>query len=604
MGCGISARMPYKVDDAGKTGHSNVELEPKLLCQTDSFGLSVKRSPRTSAAAEGAIAAKAARSSIVSAFPMYVMHMRDFLSLQLLRPHDELVVDGLVKSLDQIDIGAKINFISHQWVGWKDVDPQGAHLHTMQAVFQKAAHGESIFKSEDDWQSYAAGFSKTNAAFVKTSSGGARDDSGATIPEAFAQNMHNSWVWMDFISIPQLNCKYSYLKDPAEKQMLAIRSIPFYVTRADNFWVCAPSETKHVDGDYYCDYASWASRGWCRLEETCLAISKQGNGRPLLCCQPLGQPPRVQVMDSMDRLTVHTQRHTAVLTGDFTCCRLNHTITLPDGTQESVACDKDALRDVLNDLYERQISVLRSSFQNDPAHSGDFWECFFASMRSGDRSFFKFILLRMQRLALLAEQVEEPDLVEQGWCKPAHLLGIADLELYCESWGVTYPQKHMIGLAAHEGNLPMMQFIVKQGDDSDFTFINPIGLTALIDASRLGAKSVVQYILEQESVDAAYINHCSPSSGVNALCDTSMRGHPDVIKLLLAHHADINIRRKDGKNALHCAAEQGYADCVRVLLGANADPHVQDNDGHTPIQLLETWHTEARAVFTERADLE
>merc|ERR1712166_86921 len=108
-------------------------------------------------------------SGLLAYFPMYVMHMKDFLALDRLRPHDELVVDGLVKKLDDLAKSTKIHFISHQWTGWKEADPNSSHLHTMQDVFRKAAAGgDSIFKTDDDWQSYAQGFSKTNAAFIET----------------------------------------------------------------------------------------------------------------------------------------------------------------------------------------------------------------------------------------------------------------------------------------------------------------------------------------------------------------------------------------------------------------------------------------------------
>jgi len=187
--------------------------------------------------------------------------------------------------------------------------------------------------------------------------------------------------------------------------------------------------------------------------------------------------------------------------------------------------------------------------------------------------------------------LEEPDACDKE-------LTLPDVERFCESWGVEWPQKHLLCMAAWEGNLKVMEFAVKHGYDRDVTFINPIGLTALIDASRVGSTSSVEFLLAQESMDVAHINHRSASSGVNALCDTAMRGHYDILELLLAHRADVGIKRTDGKTALHCAAEHGHAKCVRVLLQAGADRTAQDNDGFTPIQLIETWNTEALAALS------
>ena len=86
---------------------------------------------------------------------------------------------------------------------------------------------------------------------------------------------------MDYVSIPQTRgcLNEEELRETAAAQRLAINSIPAYVARANNFWVCAPSGVRHEDGER-CDYATWSSRGWCRMEECCLALNNCGDGRP------------------------------------------------------------------------------------------------------------------------------------------------------------------------------------------------------------------------------------------------------------------------------------------------------------------------------------
>ena len=246
----------------------------------------------------------------------------------------------------------------------------------MQDVFRRATEGQRIFRSDSDWQAYAKGYTTTNETFVRHASSldapwrrstarrartEEKEEAGEELDKdkddaaAFAAAMAESYVWMDFISIPQNTTSYSPYTDVATKlrlQQLAIRSIPAYVELADNFWVCCPSGTPHADSGHICDYATWASRGWCRLEETCLALAKAGDGRPLLVTQPLGDTPRITVLDSMDRLTVHTQRHSSVLTGGFSCCRLGHQLTSADGKKVAIACDKPQLKQVLTDLYQ------------------------------------------------------------------------------------------------------------------------------------------------------------------------------------------------------------------------------------------------------------
>lgn len=54
-------------------------------------------------------------------------------------------------------------------------------------------------------------------------------------------------------------------------------------------------------------------------------------------------------------------------------------------------------------------------------------------------------------------------------------------------------------------------------------------------------------------------------------------GNMDMVKMLLAAGADINIQDEDGSTALMCAAEHGRIDIVKILLThTDCDSTVQD----------------------------
>ena len=86
-------------------------------------------------------------------FPAHAMKMSDFLTLKKLEPHNVLVKKGLVRPLDftGADRDVSLNFVSHQWLGYTEADPNGDHLSTMQEVFKRAIAngGESIFRSDE-----------------------------------------------------------------------------------------------------------------------------------------------------------------------------------------------------------------------------------------------------------------------------------------------------------------------------------------------------------------------------------------------------------------------------------------------------------------------
>ena len=66
-----------------------------------------------------------------------------------------------------------------------------------------------------------------------------------------------------------------------------------------------------------CNYDTWHSRGWCRMEEAALNLERLGDGRALLVTQPLGEAPCVATFDKIDRAwyqTVHKSKLAALIT--------------------------------------------------------------------------------------------------------------------------------------------------------------------------------------------------------------------------------------------------------------------------------------------------
>ena len=254
------------------------------------------------------------------------MRMKDFLALEKLRPHNALKKEGLVVALDfdGAHKDAKLNFVSHQWLAYAEADPNGDHLKTMLDVFRRVMAVESIFLSEDDWSAYTKGACEENARWSALAHAWSisPDEFRASIADGWVwirveinqmqlrgqrrvdawgvQNLISTQVWMDYISIPQVIGCASGKVARARRPKGRDRAIPSYVRHATHFWICAPSGAQHVDTCCECNYDTWHSRGWCRMEEAALNLERLGDGRALLVTQPIGEEPAVAAFDKID----------------------------------------------------------------------------------------------------------------------------------------------------------------------------------------------------------------------------------------------------------------------------------------------------------------
>jgi hypothetical protein len=89
--------------------------------------------------------------------------------------------------------------------------------------------------------------------------------------------------------------------------------------------------------------------------------------------------------------------------------------------------------------------------------------------------------------------------------------------------------------------------------------------------------------------------------GDTAIYDAS-RGHtldcPNIVRLLLEHGADVDVRQNEGLTPLHMASMKGALEVARVLLEHGADVQAEDNRGRTPLQVVSSWQNLNRDEMT------
>jgi len=106
-------------------------------------------------------------------------------------------------------------------------------------------------------------------------------------------------------------------------------------------------------------------------------------------------------------------------------------------------------------------------------------------------------------------------------------------------------------------------------------------------------------ILHGADVNAADVDGDTP------LHEAVGHGMPEVVELLLAHGAELEVANKPfGWTPLHRVAVDGFnpghARSLELLLKHGADPNVRAKDGHTPLELAEKFRRTEMAKILRR----
>lgn len=139
-----------------------------------------------------------------------------------------------------------------------------------------------------------------------------------------------------------------------------------------------------------------------------------------------------------------------------------------------------------------------------------------------------------------------------------------------------------LGLAARLGDAKTIGVLAAAGARLDAE--DPIGFTPLMEAARDGRIEAASRLIEL----GADVSHRARANGLEltALHLATAGGHGELVKLLVAHGADINARDAEQATALMWATNQQPKLAVQ-LVQMGADPDIPSNTGDTPRALAE-----------------
>jgi ankyrin repeat protein len=104
-----------------------------------------------------------------------------------------------------------------------------------------------------------------------------------------------------------------------------------------------------------------------------------------------------------------------------------------------------------------------------------------------------------------------------------------------------------------------------------------------------------QEVLKGETnVVAMLLDLRGPLGQTTLLHDAALKGHDDIIELLLKHHADVDSRNAQGATALHDAALAGQRAAAETLIKHGAAVNARDTEsGATPLHRAASWNRRA-----------
>mmetsp|Transcript_60973 Transcript_60973/g.145295 ORF Transcript_60973/g.145295 Transcript_60973/m.145295 type:complete len:612 (+) Transcript_60973:143-1978(+) len=527
-------------------------------------------------------------------FPTHCLPMADFLTLEVMQTHESLSEKLILPDEEII-----VHFISHEWLGFQHPDPDGTQLKLMQRIFQNFIGGQAQkYFDKHQWDALLQGVSQGTGKVYRHVEESLFAQRALIQAGDLPSHVASGCVWLDYHSIPQDTQKSCFAE--------AVKSIPYYVERCDYFWICAPPAIHH-DLQESRNFYTWRGRGWCRLEEA-----------TNLLCRTLKMPLVVTTdtqvttygfLDAWQYIVTREER--SVANGKFTCCRFGHKVALPDGSEKTIPCDREAIAPVLANMFESLFAQVQSS--------GDrFKKALLLSFAPAIYAGFQDLTPPIAKLALpwqssptetLEEfvgrfgykHVDEED--EHGWpclvwvilCGSSEML--RKLLQHHPGMLKKHPPGHMasVGYAVHRTPEDFKYILsLCESPAEALKLVNhrsASGYTAVDRAAKFGNHENLEMLLDL-SVD---IEPRRVDSGATPLLSASEEGFPLCVQALLAHRADVTAVDHQGRSALHLAApglaimgnEQPGArlQVLRMLLGARADPKCVDANGKTPIQI-------------------
>ncbi|XP_068205020.1 uncharacterized protein [Palaemon carinicauda] len=277
-------------------------------------------------------------------------------------------------------------------------------------------------------------------------------------------------------------------------------------------------------------------------------------------------------------------------------------------------------------------SLLEASFSSQPDVVSSFQSASSLFTTASERSRKKSVPSREMKAALkvVNDSIGKPirsgqqltnalNIIQREWLKissqkDANPHAVEDYMDVFEDYSKALLQR-VVNLSDVNGNTAM-HYAVSHGNfdvvsillDSKVCNINQqnkAGYTAIMLVSLAQIRSETHASVVQRLFQLGDVNIKASQHGQTALMLAVSHGRLDMVRLLVAAGAEINIHDEDGSTALMCAAEHGHLAIVKFLLGhPDTDPTLMDNDGSTALTIaVEAGHKDVGVLLYKHMNL-
>ena len=133
--------------------------------------------------------------------------------------------------------------------------------------------------------------------------------------------------------------------------------------------------------------------------------------------------------------------------------------------------------------------------------------------------------------------------------------------------------------ACRNGQYATAKFLIEEAH-VDKNSKNVCGASALQLASLSHSLKLVQYLAEEQGFQDAINDHKENHN--TALANAANAGNLEIVKYLVEHGADVNIKGSKGETALFQSARNGRMDVVEYLLSKGALSSIKNDDDLLP----------------------